>query len=254
MNNPIELLKESFSHSIKKPALIMGLIYFGLAIVITLGAIVVGALVFLVGAGILGVINNFYVTIISFILGALIGLLVLLFLQSGINILGFKGFSQVINDGNYNFDEIIDTIKRRIVPSIVAIIITSIIFLSVLAVLVITLFLLLQEIGLFIAIGLFLIFALIVGPLFLVVTPLVVLDNVGGFEAVVKSISMGIKNYLFNLGNIALILFLTFALVLVNFIPIIGFVASFYFTILYTIFIIKIYEENKARSNIRIGM
>ena len=101
MNNPIQLLKESFSHSIEKPALIMGLIYFGLAIVITLGTIVVGALVFLVGASILGVINNFYVTIMGLIVGALVGLLVLLFLQAGINILGFKGFSQVINNGNY---------------------------------------------------------------------------------------------------------------------------------------------------------
>ena len=248
MSNPIELLKESFSHSIKKPALIMGLIYFGLAIVISLGVAVVGILLFIVGAAILGVVNNFYVTILGLILGALLGLLFLLFLQSGIKILGLKGFSQVINNGNYDFDEIIYTIRKRIVPSIVAVIIISIIFLLVLAVLVIVLFLLLQELGLFIAIGLFLIFALIVGPLFLVVTPLVALDNVGGFEAVVKSISMGTKNYLFNLASILLIGVLTFAMVLLSFIPVI---TPFYFTILITIFIIKIYEENKARS---IGM
>lgn len=254
MNNPIQLLKESFSHSIKKPALIMGLIYFGLAIVITLGVIVVGALVFIVGASLLGVINNFYVSVLGLIIGALIGLLFLLLLQAGINILGFKGFSQVINNGNYNFDEIIDTIKKRIVPTIVAMIITSIIFLLVLAILVIILFLLLQELGLLIAIGIYLIFALIVGPLFLVASPLVALDNVGGFEAIVKSISMGTKNYLFNLANIALIIFLTFALILLSLIPIIGFVISFYFTILYTIFIIKIYEENVARSTGNMGM
>jgi len=248
MNNPIELLQQAFSLTFKKPSLILGIIYFGIAMVIGFGVATIAVVAGLLGVGFLAAISNVWVTLTAILIAALIGVVVLFILEAALNIFAYKGFHQIILTGNYNFDEITETIKRRLVPAIVMSLIVGLLFLLLFAIPAIPLYLLFNEIGVIIALFVYFVLILIVGPFFLNATPIVALENVGGIAAISKSFSFGRKNYLFNLASMAIMLLLMIPLILLSLIPLLGLVVSYLFTIFTTFYTLKIYEENIKRT------
>ncbi len=248
MNNPIHILQDSLSTSMKKPSIILGVIYFALVVVISLGVAVVAIIAGLLGIGVIAAIGNVFVSIAILFVAAVLALIVLLVIQGGMEILAMKGFHQIIETGNYSTDYIIDTIKKRLFPTIVATVLLTMFYLLVLVILLGLFYLILQDIGIIVGAVLFAIFLFFAMPLFINVTPIVTLESVGGVEAIGKSIRFGARNYLFNLANIVLLCVLTIGLLILSIIPIINLVATIFFTILYTMFLINVYRENSARS------
>jgi len=239
---------QSFSLAIKKPALILGIIYFGAAMLIVLGMAAIALLVGALGIAFLAAINNMWISIIVIFLAGIIGLIILLLVQAILNIFSYKGFSQIEISGNYNFDEISHAIRQRLVPTIVVTIITTLLVFLLMAIILIPAYFLFQEIGIFIGIFIAIVILFFVSPLFINATPIVVLEKTGGIKAIQKSIAFGVKNYIFNLAAIFVMLAATAILTVLSIIPIVGIVISYLFTIVAVFYLLKIYAENTKRS------
>ncbi|MCR4335492.1 MAG: hypothetical protein NUV57_03060, partial [archaeon] len=168
--------------------------------------------------------------------------------QAIFNIFSYKGFSQIEISGNYNFDEISHAIRQRIMPTIVVTIVTTFLVVLLMAIIIAPAYLLFQEIGLAIGIFIAIIIIFFVSPLFINVVPIVVLERIGGIRAIQKSIGFGVKNYLFNLAAIFVIMAATMILIVLSLIPVLGIVISYLFTILSSFYMLKIYAENTKRS------
>tara|TARA_Y100000310_G_C20614096_1_gene779645 strand:+ start:166 stop:921 length:756 start_codon:yes stop_codon:yes gene_type:complete len=248
MSNPLELFQQSFSLTIKKPSLILGLIYFGAAMLIGLGVGAIAVLGGFLGIASLAAINNTWISVIALILAGFIGLIILLIVQAIFNIFSYKGFAQIETTGNYNFDEISQTIRQRLMPTIVVTIITTILLTILFAIMIIPAYLLFQELGIIIGILISMAILFFASPLFINAVPIVVLERTGGIKAIQKSISFGIKNYIFNLAAIFVMMAATVVLAVLSIIPLVGMVISYLFTILSIFYLLKIYAENTKRS------
>ncbi|HZX19616.1 MAG TPA: hypothetical protein VFF13_01220 [archaeon] len=248
MKNPIELLGEAFSLSINPASLFLGAIYFAIALLIGFGISTIAVVAGLFGIGALGLIENIFVKVAIIGTIALIAFVILIVIQAIMNIFALTGFGQILQRNTYNFEAIGDSVRMRVFPTIVAMLIVLFIYALVLGILAGVFYLPLKEVGLIIAFFVFLAFVFLTIPFFMLVSPTVVFENVGGIEAVGRAMLYGRRNYLFNLGTIVTVILLAIPMMLSFIIPPIGLLVSFFFTILYTIYIVKIYQENKARS------
>lgn len=248
MKNPIELLGESFSLSLNRASLVLGAVYFAIAMVIGLGIGAIAVVGGIFGIGALAVIENIFVKVAIIGTIALIGFVVLIVIQAIMNIFALTGFGQILQRNTYNFEAMGDSVRMRFFPTLMAMLIVLFIYALVLGILAGVFYLPFKEIGLIIAFIVFLVFVFFTMPFFMLVSPTVVFENVGGIEAVGRAMLYGRRNYLFNLGTILTIILLAIPMMLLSLIPLLGLLVGFFFTILYTIYIVKIYQENKARS------
>ena len=250
MKSPIDIMQESFSLSMRKPSLLYGLMYFGLSIVISLGAAVLGFIIGIIGVFMLAAINIAYVTLAAIALGVLILIIALIILQALFDIFFYRGIDQIRKTGNYDIGEVRKQIKSRILPTTFLIILVILIVILSMAIVIIPPFLLFNELGLLAGILIYLIVVLFAAPLLMMATPSVILENVGAIQALGRGIRLGTRNYLFNLGGIALLMVLTFIVVILSLIPLINILVSFFMTIVFTHYLLGMYEENRQRARL----
>ena len=254
MANPIESLQESFSLGVKKESLIFGLILFVLSIAIVLVVALFGGILGFIGLFILAIIDNVYVTLIALILALIIGAIILLLVQSAIDIISFKGFSMIAKTGKYDFEVIMDTLKERLIPTTILLAIISFLIVVIGALIGIPLFFITEAINIPLLFPILVIFILLIAyffisPLLITAQPRIILERTSAIKALTDSIKIGGKNYLFNLSSIIILGVVCCILTLLSLIPLVGLIVVIFIGILQTHYLIKIYEENNQRSN-----
>lgn len=243
MANPLKVMQETLPLIANRKTLIFGAIYLIFILIITAGIVIVSLIAIFIANELLAVINESLIKLLLIISATGIGMVLLFVIDALVNIFAYTGFSQLINRGTYDLNDIAGNVRARIFSTMFLSIITSVILLLILAIIELPLYLLLGELGIAIGFVVYMLLILLIGPLIYLAVPIVVLERVNAIQALAISVKMGLKNYLFNLASLAII----FALMAIMLIPIIG---TYFFIIIVTMYTLKVYEENKARTPI----
>ena len=269
MKNPLERFKEALKTSIKKEAIIFGILYCLLIAAITLilgfGIAVVAVISLLT----LAVVNNYIINAIAVLIGLLLISIILLLMQAMFEITSLTGFRQILNVKTTNFEHIANTIKKRIIPFFAYLVITLLFYSIIIAIPTVPLYFLFQTIGAIIGIILGAIIVLAFTPIIIMIPPIIALRDDTIIESIRNGIRLGLHNYTYNLVAIAIMIiaglvisipsmiasFLSIIPGIGVFLSIIGSILTIpftiYATILLTLYTLKIYEENIERTGLR---
>ncbi len=248
MRSPLDLLQESFSLSLKMPAIIFTVVYIVIALLSTLAVAAIGAVIALAGIFVLALINNLTLNIIATIGALAVAAVILIILNAVFEIIFYKGLHQVSKKGSHDFSEIKGTIAKRIGPLIVFNVIVLVLVLLLSGIIAVPLYFLLNKIGIAIAVALIGFIVFLASPLFIIGVPLIILENEGALASLGITVRTGLTNYLFNITSIVLLIIVCFITVLISLIPILGWAIAFLVAIFEGIYLIRIYEENRQRA------
>ncbi|MCR4369463.1 MAG: hypothetical protein NUV67_06170, partial [archaeon] len=227
MKGPIELLQEAIEKTFKKEALIVGLVYFLITMVIA--GLIAAVVIFAGGIGII-FLASARETLLSLLVIGAAGLLVgiiLLTLSAALNIFAYSAFNQILNTQRYEFEGIGERIKQRLVPTILLQIFVTIIALVLFAIPAVPLYLLAGPIGLIGAVLIYIVLIIFLSPLILNATPAIILEDISVSEALRRSVSYGKTNYGLNLAAMALVIVTAIILIIPSIIPILNIIIWF---------------------------
>ena len=219
-----------------------------MAFAVIAGLVAVAALIGFGGFLALAAINITMLNLIAILVAIIITIPTIIAIQAFFDILITEGYYQIIHDGRHDSEKIKKAVFDRIIPYIIFMIILGLIYIFIFGFFTIPLFLLFQETGLIAGVILTIIVGMLIAPIMLVAQPFVILENYSGIEATIKAMQLGMKNYLFNGACMVVILIVSIILTIASLIPVLGLLISFYMGILIAIYIIEIYQENKARA------